>query len=255
MLILIAESKSMNTPLPVSQIAGSVPAFAAQADEIMHSLHGLSVSQLSDKLKLGPKNAQRLFDDIFNFPDKSVGINAINAYTGVVFKSFDYKSLSPQGLKNMDSDLRIVSSLYGILNPQDIIKPYRLDFGMKAAPDGKALSAFWKQKLTISLVKHLQDTGDTEVLNLLPLDASKCFDWKLIKNFAQVYIAGFKQYTDGGELRTPTSDHLKRLRGKLLRHILEAGAKTGSDLRGINLPDLAYECDEPYQNHLLFTTA
>ncbi len=257
MIILIAESKSMRDECRALTAIASEhePQFERQAAEIIDILSTMDAAKMASELKLGPKNAARLSREVYDFAHKSCASPAIEAFTGVVYKALDYSTLPPEAVSRLESTLKIVSTLYGLLRPDDLIKNYRLDFNMKVAPDGKSLSAFWKPKLTIALVKALKESGECEVLNLLPLDASRCFDWKLIKNFADVYVANFKEYADGGELRTPRAERLKFLRGTLLRHILISGMTSCAELRNLDTPTLVYDSDTPFPRHLLFTTA
>lgn len=258
MIILIAESKSMREdPRERGPVITPValPRFEREAKEIMEVLSTMDAAKMESELHLGPKNAARLRREVYDFSHKSSGIPAVEAYSGVVFQALDYGTLEPQARERLQNNLFIVSTLYGILEPDNIIKNYRLDFNMKVAPDGRTLSAYWKPKLTVALVKALREKGEHEILNLLPLDASRCFDWKLIKNFADVYIANFKEYTDGGELRTPRAERLKHLRGLLLREIITTGITSCPLLRETEFPAFMYESDTPYPRHLLFTTA
>lgn len=245
MIILIAESKTMSSACGEIAPQGGVPQFEAQAEEIMDGLRGRSVAALGADLKLGPKNAQRLYEEIYDFPNKATGCAAIDAYTGVVFRALDVPSLSVEARQRLNADVRIVSSLYGMLRPNDIVKSYRFDFGMKGAPGGGSLAPYWKPQLTEALTEKLQATGEKEILNLMPQDACKCFDWKVISGIADVYSAGFKELADGGELRTPNSDKLKKLRGKLLRYILENDIADIASLRRVELPEFAgfFCCD------------
>lgn len=257
MLTLIAESKSMCPQLidiKPSTLALNQPAFGATATDIMLSLSGKSSMQFSHELGLGPKSSEALFRNIYDFPNKVTGLEAVESYTGVVFKSFDFKSLDNVSKEFAIANVRIISSLYGWLHLTDIVKPYRLDFGMKIAPGGGSLMNYWKRHLTVKLINTLHERGDHEVLNLLPMDASKCIDWKIVKKFAKIYIANFRQQ-DGNKLRTPNATRLKELRGELLRHISEDHISTASELREIQSTDFFYEKDSPYPGHLMFISA
>lgn len=240
MLILIAESKSMSEACAGRCPVGSRPVFEEEASEIMVGLQNLSVEELGTVLKLGPKNAVRLADDIASFGDKTTGCRAIDAFTGVVFRSFDAASLSADSAKEMNKSVRIVSSLYGWLRPSDVVKSYRLEFGMKAAPDGGTLTAYWRNRLTHALLRELQQTGETEILNLMPMDATKCFDWKQIKQTASVYTVSFKREDESGKLVTPHSDNLKRLRGGLLRYIIENDLQKVEELKSVRNSRFAF---------------
>lgn len=234
---------------------GTQPQFQPQADAIIDGLRGLSVPDLASRLKLGPKNAQRLFDEVYNYGDSHRATRAIDAYTGVVFRTLDVPSLTAESRQRLSQRVCITSSLYGTLRPDDLIHSYRLDFGMKVAPGDKTLSTYWRSILTPALIQQLRDSGETEVLNLLPLDASKCYDWKQLDGIATVYTATFQVCGDGGVLKTPNSDHLKRLRATLLRHILEADLTTAAQLRTLTHPDLMPNPDQTHPTTLQFITA
>lgn len=257
MLILIAESKSMNHALhdvSASRLASHTPLWQAGADMIMSELVGLSVAEIGSRLGIGPKSAKAMADDVYDFANRATGIEAVDGFTGVVFKSFDPRSLDESARLVMNRRLRIISSLYGWLRPDDIIKPYRLDFTAKAAPGGVAMSRFWCKDVTTSLMDEIDASGVNEVVNLLPMDASKCIDWKLVKKHADVLVPNFRVQR-GEQLVTPNSTLLKTLRGQLLRHIICDDLRDSNALRGLTTADLVYVSDEPQPGHLQFVTA
>ena len=233
MLILIAESKTMlEQEQPVSRecFEANTPAGEASADAVMARVADMDVEDIAAAIKISPAMAARAKRMAYEFPNKQSGLRAIDAFTGVVFKNFDYPSLTPEEKERTAADVRIISSLYGWLHPDDIIKPYRFDFTTPLAPGDKTFAAYWKKDVTIQLVKYLKATGEKNILNLLPADAAKCIDWKLVKNFAKVWKADFKEQ-DGTAVRTPHAGRLKALRGLLLRDIITRGIATPSELQ------------------------
>ncbi|MDE7349886.1 MAG: YaaA family protein, partial [Muribaculaceae bacterium] len=228
MLILIAESKTMlEQELPVSRecYEDNTPAGEAFADETMSRVADMDVADIAAAIKISPAMAAKVVRMAYEFPNKQTGLRAIDAFTGVVFKNFDYTSLSPEEKERTATNVRIISSLYGWLRPEDIIKPYRFDFTTPLAPDDKTFAAWWKKDVTIRLVKQLKAAGEKNILNLLPADAAKCIDWKLVKNFAKVWKVDFKEQ-DGTAVRTPHAGKLKALRGHLLREIITQNITT-----------------------------
>ncbi|MDE6551955.1 MAG: YaaA family protein, partial [Muribaculaceae bacterium] len=222
MLILIAESKTMlEQELPVSRecYEANTPAGEAFADETMSRVADMDVADIAAAIKISPAMAAKVIRMAYEFPNKQTGLRAIDAFTGVVFKNFGYSSLSPEEKERTAANVRIISSLYGWLRPEDIIKPYRFDFNTPLAPDDKTFAAWWRKDVTIHLVRQLKATGKKNILNLLPADAAKCIDWKLVKNFAKVWKVDFKEH-DGSAVRTPHAGKLKALRGYLLREII-----------------------------------
>ena len=257
MLILIAESKTMRedpqTAASLPQATPEqLPAGEAQARTIMENLSGLSLDNLAAATGLSTTLSRKLKQMIYDFPDKSSGIQAIKAYTGVVFKALDYSSLSPEARMVCDRDVRIVSSLYGLLRPQDFIKPYRLDFTSKAAPGEIALNSFWKKDLTIQIVRTLRAGGFSELLNLLPADAAKGIDWKAVKRFCKVRKVDFVEIVDGGRTKTPSANKLKTMRGELLRQILTEGISDFAALGAIKSDTYLCEGTPVYPDHFQF---
>ena len=223
MLILIAESKTMSACTDaVSNVDYSrhAPAFAAEADSIMESLRGYKADALAEAVKISPAMAAKLSRMIYDFPDKRTGGKAISAFTGVVFRAFSHGTLSPGEQTEAAARVRIISSLYGWLCPDDIVKPYRFDFNTRPAPGMMTFSAYWRKAVTAILLKQLKENGFTSVLNLLPADAARCIDWREVAKHARVVKAEFRELLPGGASRTPDSSRLKTLRGLLLRRII-----------------------------------
>lgn len=255
MLTLIAESKTMlddQQIVSAQTLENHTPAGEKQASEIMEALGRLSQPELLARTGFSPSLAAKLRQMIYEFPNKSLGLKAIEAYTGVVFKALKYATLSPREQMLCNRNVRVISSLYGLLRPDDIIKPYRLDYTTKAAPSDKALNSFWKTDVTIRLVKDINREGRTQLINLLPADAAKCIDWKVVKRFCKVWKVDFAEVTDGGQTKTPTANKLKTMRGLLLRHILRDGIATVADLRAVISDDFICEGTPVYPDHLLF---
>lgn len=259
MIVLIAEAKSMGTAemaVDAQTFAAHRPAFEVQADGIMDSLRDHSIDQLSSEVGITTRLATSLQRMIYEFPNKSLGLQAIRAFTGVVFRQLalvDYDNAQWSFLKD---NVRIVSSLYGWLRPDDFIKPYRFDFKSRVAPGGESLMKFWKKDVTIALVKELQARCATEIIDLLPSDAAKCVDWKVVKRFAKVYKVDFKTVRDSGELKTPNSGRLKELRGRLLDMMIREGISSAEEVSRLESADFMPNSEDAGINSTLsFITA
>ncbi|MDE6242702.1 MAG: YaaA family protein, partial [Muribaculaceae bacterium] len=241
MIVLIAESKTMTDremTVSRSEYEAQRPAGECSAAEIMNRVAGMSAGEIAQVMKVSAAMAAKVLRMAYEFPNKLSGLRAIEAFTGVVFKSFDYSSLTPGEKKRCASCVRIISSLYGWLEPENIIKPYRFDFTTRLAPGGKSLAEYLRKDVTIQLVKELQSGGETAILNLLPADAGKCIDWKLVKRFFKVWKVDFKELKDGGEWKTPNAGKLKSLRGELLRTIISRNLTEAADLLTLETDNL-----------------
>ncbi len=225
-MILIAESKTMAAgqhEVSREEFVEHRPLFDGIANAIMDSLRDRSVEQLCAEAGITARLAVSLRRMIYEFPDKSLGIRALSTFTGVVFRQLNLEAYGDAQKAFISANMRIISSLYGWLRPDDIIKPYRFDFKSHVAPLGETLMKYWKKDVTIALVRDLQARGDREIIDLLPADASKCVDWKLVKRFAKVYKVDFKTIIGPDETKTPNSGRLKELRGRLLDQVIREG--------------------------------
>lgn len=239
-MILIAESKTMTSEqqeVSPEEFKEHRPLYDEHAEAIMDSLRNHTIGQLAAKAGITNRLAESLRHMIYEFPNKSLGIRAVDAFTGVVFRQLGQTGYDDVQRLWLNGNLRIISSLYGWLRPDDIIKPYRLDFKSRVAPDGDTLMKYWKKDVTIALVKELRMKGDNVIIDLLPSDAAKCIDWKLVKRFAKVYKVDFKTVVSHEELKTPNSGRLKELRGRLLDHIIRLGITTPSEIASLESPD------------------
>lgn len=231
------------------------PIFAEKIDDIMLSLEGLTAERLSEAVKISMPMARKLYNMIYDFPDKSHGCKAIEAFTGVVFKAFNYTSLNNDNKDKTNERVRIVSSLYGWLRPDDIIKAYRFDFTTPLAPGGKTFALFWKEAVTKRLIEELTKTGCKDILNLLPIDAAKSIDWKQVEVFAKVWKVDFKEIAEGETMRTPNAGKLKTLRGKLLRQIITENITSPTPLLHLTGSDYVADDTRSSSDTITFHTA
>lgn len=224
MLILIAESKTMSSScheVSVEEMKNNTPRFEEEALKIADHFRTLPVADLATEIGISPSLAVKASKYFYDFSFKDCGEESIKAFTGEVFKALNFNTLQEEAKQTGYADIRIISSLYGILKSADIIKPYRLEFKASYEPVSSNLIKFWKPKITVSLGKEIKDRNESEILNLLPGDASNCIDWKLLKAFAKVIRPDFKIIDDNGNLKTPNAGKLKETRGLFLRNILE----------------------------------
>ncbi len=257
MLILIAESKTMapcNIPVSQNEYILHTPGLESRAEGIMDSLRNASSEQLAEEVKLSLPMVRKLQQMIYEFPNKALGAKAIEAFTGVVFKAFDYQSLSAKDCTQANEKIRIISSLYGWLRPDDIVKPYRFDFTTPVAPGGKPLATYWRDAVTKCLSDELAKGKHHDILNLLPGDAARCVDWKLIGSNFKVWKADFKEILPGGITRTPNAGKLKTLRGRLLRQIITEDIDSPMELLNIEGDGYVGSDETDTSGNILFHT-
>lgn len=257
MITLIAESKTMATEChTVSHEAymAHKPIFEKEASEIMRSLSSATATDIAMRIGISPSLATKAYAMAYDFPFKSHGLPALAAFSGDVFRALDVSTLSDEVKEYANHTLYIVSSLYGLLRPADIIKPYRLEFNKNCMPDLTTPSTFWRHRLTTYFLSQLKDYRGNEVLDLMPLDAAKLFDRERIKQYCNVAKAEFKTVTDNGILKSPHSKKIKELRGKMLRHILLNKIESFDQLTHMHSRYFVYDETSSKPDSLVFVT-
>ncbi len=173
---------------------------------------------------------------------------AIYAFNGDVYIGLDAYSLSEEKLDVLQDKLRILSGLYGLLKPLDLMQPYRLEMGTKL-PIGKNknLYEFWKPILVKQLNSELEK--DELFVNLASNEYFEAVDLKKLK--VPVITPEFKDYKDG-KLKM-ISFFAKKARGMMVRYIIDSNAETIDDLKGFNYEGYAFDANLSKGNKLVFT--
>lgn len=254
MNILIAESKSMQSLLEPRSMhpAATSPVYLEEAEIIMASVAGMTAPEVAGMLHSSGKLGLTAIELAKAFGHTDLCLRAIDAFTGVVFRSLDAPTLDPEASNALCSDVKIVSSVYGLLRPDDAILSYRLDLSAKVPGMAGTLKQFWKPKLTVYAGKYLKENPENEMLFILPSDALGCFDLKLLRGLGNVGILELRTYNDEGRLTTPRAERLKNRRGLFLRQILERGITSLEELEHFSSPDFEYLGQEPYPGRYSF---
>ena len=194
MKLVISPSKSLNyeSELPFSFSTES--SFFSEAQQLNDLLKKKSAKDLSDLMhissNLGQLNYERnqTWSTLFNSKNSRP---AIYAFSGDVYRSFDAYTIRESKLDALQSTVRILSGLYGLLKPMDLLQPYRLEMGTKL-PVGasKNLYEFWRQKVTSALNNDLKE-GELFV-NLASQEYFKVIDVKSLKT--PVIHIDFKEF-------------------------------------------------------------
>lgn len=223
MVILIAEAKTMKIQekeFSTTELCLNTPVGLDEATKVMVRIASLEIEDIAETVKISINMARQLKRMACEFTDRHYGNKAIEAFTGVVFRNLDYYTLSPDEQELCMKSVCIISSLYGLLHSDDIIKPYRLEYTTLLSPSDQPMWKSLKEPVTKALREHIATSGDNEILDLLPADASKCIDWNELNKVANVAKIEFLD-TEGIKVKSPHAGKLKALRGQLLRHIIK----------------------------------
>jgi len=234
MLTLLSPAKKMNMDPAQTGLDTTHPRFGDDTK----TLAKLAKAKSADDLKalmhisdnLAKLNADRF--KAFNLDGRSNSSKAAGlAFDGDVYWGLEAKSLSDDDLSFAQDHLRILSGLYGILRPMDIIQPYRLEMGTKFEnPRGKNLYAFWKDSLAPALTDDLSDHADKTIVNLASNEYFKAVNPKALET--KVISAKFLEEKDGKS--RPIQYYTKFGRGLMARWIIQNRVDRVDGLKDFN---------------------
>jgi cytoplasmic iron level regulating protein YaaA (DUF328/UPF0246 family) len=251
MKIVISPAKSLDLESPLPLTSFSDASFLREAEEVHQVLQQKTPTELSKLMtisdKLADLNWQRNQEWKTPFTAKNAR-PAIYAFNGEVYTGIDSYSLSEDKMNDLQSRLRILSGLYGLLKPLDLIQPYRLEMGTKmAVGERKNLYEFWKNTLTTALNEQLLE--NELFVNLASTEYFSAIDSKRLK--VPVITPEFKDYKDG-KLKM-ISFFAKKARGLMVRYIIDTNAQTLEDLKGFNYEGYQWDANLSSQTKLVFT--
>lgn len=250
MKLVLSPAKSLDfeTKLPTTKTTEGC--FLAEAERLNKLLKKKSARSLSKLMRisdnLGQLNYERNQEWSLPFT-KDNARQALYAFSGDVYRGIDAYTIDTKKLDKVQDTVRIISGLYGILKPLDLIQPYRLEMGTRM-PVGKNknLYEFWKKKVTQTLNDELED--DELFLNLASNEYFKAIDTKALK--VPVFTANFKDLKNG-EYKTIMT-FAKLARGYMTRYIIDTDAKTLDDVKGFNYEGYGFSEDLSSENELVF---
>lgn len=252
MKIIISPAKSLDfeSKVPIEEFSNYQ--FLKQSlviDKVLKKQKPKNLMQLMDiSENLANLNWQRNQDRNLTEMTEINARQAVFAFSGEVYVGLDAYSLKPSQIDAMQEKLRILSGLYGILKPLDLIQPYRLEMGTKL-PIGtkKNLYEYWKSTLTKALNSELEK--DELLINLASTEYFSALDAK--KLTVPVIIPEFKDYKDG-KLKM-ISFFAKKARGLMVRYILDTNASTIEDLKMFDYEGYAFDANLSTSTKLVFT--
>ena len=259
MLVVLSPAKKLNFTTLRKCLAPTTPQFRAQAEHIVTTtLSTQNATQLSKTLKVSTNLANLNTDRYTNFLTgtsaptthlNDVTACAVTAYSGRAWQGLDQQTLTDKELTYCNQTLRIVSGLYGLLRPSDLIQPYRLDMGTSLqVEEHKHLYAYWGDRLKNSL---LAETANI-IVNVASNEYWKACLEKELSTTKQVVTVAFREGQGTGA--RVIAVHAKLARGKFVRFMCQTEPTTIDDLKGFT-GDIGYVFDSTlsHENLLVFT--
>jgi len=252
MKIVLSPAKSLNFESPLPTKLYSEYDFVKQSlaiDKVLKKKKSKQLMELMDiSDKLAELNWQRNQERNVAALTPENARQAIYAFSGDVYIGLDAYSISEDKINVLQDKLRILSGLYGLLKPLDLMQPYRLEMGTKL-PIGKHknLYEFWKTTITKEL--NAQLTKDELFINLASNEYFDAVDVKKLK--VPVITPEFKDFKDG-KLKM-ISFFAKKARGMMVRYIIDTNAEKIDDLKGFNYEGYAFDANLSNATKLVFT--
>lgn len=251
MKLVLSPAKSLNYESKLPTTKTSELCFLNEAERLNKLLKKKSARSLSKLMNISPTLGQLNFErnQEWQLPfTKDNARQAVYAFNGDVYRGLDAYTIPKEKIDKVQNTVRIISGLYGILKPLDLIQPYRLEMGTNfKVGRNKNLYEFWKKKVTQSLNDELQE--DELFLNLASNEYFKAIDAKALK--VPVITPVFKELKNG-QYKT-IAIFAKLARGLMTRFIIDSNAQTIDDIKKFNYDGYGFDANLSTEKELVFT--
>lgn len=234
MLAVISPAKTLDYESPLPSLLHTQPEFIAQTQQLIEVCRQLTPEQVASLMKVSDKIAGLNVARFAQWQPEFTLDNArqaIFAFKGDVYTGLDASSLGEEDLAFAQQHLRMLSGLYGILKPLDLMQPYRLEMGTSLTnPKGSNLYQFWGSLLAEKLNEALSTQQNQVVVNLASNEYFKAVS--LTHLAAEVITPVFKDYKNGQY--KVISFYAKKARGMMARYLIEQRLTAPEGLKEFN---------------------
>ena len=252
MLMVVSPAKTLDYETPAHTAQFTQPDFLAHSAELIAVLRAQSPAQLGQLMDISPAlaelNVGRYHDWTPDFTPANAK-QAVLAFMGDVYEGLDAASLSEQELQWLQQHLRILSGLYGLLRPLDLMQAYRLEMGTRLAnPRGKNLYEFWGSLITDELNRQLAADEFPQLVNLASDEYFKSVKPKQLQGRL---ITPVFQDLKNGQYKI-ISFYAKRARGLMARWAVKHGIADAQALLDFNAEGYAFTPEASSENTWVF---
>jgi cytoplasmic iron level regulating protein YaaA (DUF328/UPF0246 family) len=252
MLTLISPAKKLDFAPVAAATPFTEPAFMDDAKVLVKRVRALSRGDLARLMSISDTLAQVNYERFKAFstpftPDNAK--QAVLAFKGDTYVGLDAETLSRDDLQYAQEHLAILSGLYGLLRPLDLMQPYRLEMGARLdTPRGATLYDFWGDRITAMITASTKDHDDRTVINLASKEYFKAVNPKELPS--RVVTPDFKQEKDGA-LR-PLGMMTKRARGAMARYVIRNRIEDPENIKAFDEDGFRYRPDLSRNDAWLF---
>ncbi|MBU1311658.1 MAG: peroxide stress protein YaaA [Gammaproteobacteria bacterium] len=252
MLLLVSPAKDLDVQPLAKPISVSQPELLKHSQQLADICKSLTPADLSSLMHISDKlaglNAARFAQWQLPFTEQNAKA-ALFAFNGDVYQGLDALSLSDEDIAFAQQHLRILSGLYGVLRPLDLMQPYRLEMGTKLAnPQGKDLYAFWQDTITGLLNQQLAELNSELVVNLASQEYFKAVKPKLLNG--RLITPVFKDFKNGQY--KIISFFAKKARGLMARYIIQNRLSQAEQLQHFDLAGYQFSPEHSSGKELVF---
>ncbi len=253
MIILMNSSKTLSFEQPAHISKHTDPEFLSDCEFLVNELRKLSVSDFARLMGVSENLAElnvRRYKNWRMSPGKSDAKQALLAFKGDIYAAMDVDRYQMTTFNFAQKHLRILSGLYGILRPLDLIQPYRLEMATKLNTGrGKDMYGFWGTRILAYLSGMLEKEKSGVVVNLASAEYFKAVKPKHLK--ADVVTPVFKQYKDSSY--RVVAIYAKKARGLMCDYIVQNRLTSVEDLKSFNLDGYRFAPELSSQKDWVFT--
>ncbi len=253
MLMVISPAKTLDYESDINTPTPTQPDFLKQSQELVDALKGYKPPQMAKLMKLSDKladlNVGRYQEWKRPFNEKNAR-PALLAFKGDVYTGLAAEALNKNDLKFAQKHLRMLSGLYGLLRPLDLMQPYRLEMGTKLEnPKGKDLYEFWGEIPVKALNKQLKALKNQELVNLASNEYFKVVDTKQLEG--EIITPVFKDWKSGRY--KVISFFAKKARGMMVRYAIDNRITKAEDLKGFDRAGYVFNAEMSSQKEWVVT--
>ncbi|MBC6003749.1 YaaA family protein [Paeniclostridium hominis] len=254
MITIISPATTMNFDRNVD-IKFSKPFFDKDIKKLIDILKSLDIIEIGNFMNLSDDLANLNYDRYKILgTDKSKYLQAILAFDGQVFNCINVDDFNDDDFEFANNHLRIMSGLYGILKPFDLIQSYRLEMKAKLKNElGNDLYKFWKNKLTSYLYDELLNQNDKTLVNLASNEYSKAINLKSLSKDFNIINIEFKDYRENSNSYKVIGLYSKKARGYLTRYIIKNKIDNINELKNFNYDGYVFNNELSDSNNFIFT--
>lgn len=234
MLIVVSPAKTLDYDTPAKTTVFTKPDYLDKSQELINRLRQLSSLDISELMKVSTKIADLNFDRYESWDKRFTEKNAkqaVLAFKGDVYTGLDAETFTSKDFTFAQQHLRILSGLYGLLRPLDLMQPYRLEMGTRLSTDhGKNLYEFWGSTITEGLNAQLKKIKADTLINLASNEYFKAVKPKQLNG--EIITPAFKEFKDGDYKMIGI--YAKKARGMLSRYIIKQQLSDPQDIKAFD---------------------